>query len=71
MVADGGEQDLGPAVGEHAPQFSGVVMHADLADAGQDDRAGAVVVADADRDSTATLAALRGRPGPMEPDQGG
>ena len=49
VVGDGGEQDLGPALGEHAPQPAGVVMHPDLPDAGQRDRAWAVVVADPDR----------------------
>ena len=48
VVAHSGEQDLGAVLGEHPPQRAGVVMHADLADAGQGDRAGAVVVADAD-----------------------
>ena len=41
MMGDGGEQDLGAVLGEHAPQPAGVVMHPDLPDAGQGDRAGA------------------------------
>ena len=48
VLSDGDEQDLGPVLGEHAPQPAGVVMHPDLPDAGQRDRAWAVVVAHAD-----------------------
>jgi len=33
---------------QHAPQPAGVVMHHDLADAGEGDRAGTVVVTDTD-----------------------
>ena len=61
VVGDGGEADLGPAFGEHAPQPAGVVMHPDLPDAGQRDRAGAVVVADADRRRTSLGCLLRSR----------
>ena len=49
MKGDGGEQDLGAVVCEHAPHPAGVVMHPDLPDSGQGDRAGAVLVADPNR----------------------
>src|SRR6185295_6990870 len=49
MLGDRGEQDFGPVLGQHAPQPAGVVMHADLPDTGQCDRAGPLAVADANR----------------------
>ena len=61
MVADRGEQDLRAAVGEHAPQSAGVIMHLNLADAGQGHRAAAVVVADTNR-WRAALAVLVAQP---------
>ena len=33
-LADGGEQNRGPVLGQHAPQSAGVIMHADLPDTG-------------------------------------
>jgi len=48
-VGHGGQADLRAAVGQHAAQPAGVLVHRDRADAGQEDRPGAVPVADADR----------------------
>jgi hypothetical protein len=48
VMANGGEQDLYPVFGEHAPQAAGVIVHLDQPDARQRDRPWAIIVADAD-----------------------
>jgi hypothetical protein len=61
VVGDGGEQDLGPVLSEHAPQPAGVIMRRDRPDSGQGDRTRPVVVVDPDRRRT-TVGVLVAQP---------